>query len=339
MAIQMYVQDNNELLPAAGGTGETTSWLTATALSPKVYQCPDAPSSATYSYLYNGWLDGQPMQVVPDATTMLMTVDGLQHTQNGAVVGDAPNAICYPSEANLTHNNGWIESFVDGHVAFYATGAVNIGPLNPISGAAYSLPMDGTATKAAGALATPTLLASDSDFNGYPAYQCRNGAGISAYQFSDMKNPFTIVMVMKPVKSGTYNSGDIIFDTGGNEYMGFTAQWGTPANFCISSNGGDFNAVLVGTTAVLATHPHAWIITSSGGTMNIYQDNTAAAVTTSAVGTASSVPNAPLTLSYDNGLSGRWTPDDWAEFDVYTSALTPAQVAAEQTFLQLKYGI
>jgi prepilin-type N-terminal cleavage/methylation domain-containing protein/prepilin-type processing-associated H-X9-DG protein len=138
LAINMYIQDNSETLPAASG------WTTTGTgnISLKVLECADKTQPAgTVGYVYNAGCsdntgtvgraeqsvisDSKVAMTAGDATTVFLTADGVM-TESGTFLG--PNSTtytvqpstCYSNSdiATTRHDNGFIASFLDGHVGY-----------------------------------------------------------------------------------------------------------------------------------------------------------------------------------------------------------------------------
>ena len=111
MNLQMWTQDNNELLPTA--TGANAFWtVVGGSISPKVLICLDSAKTATNSYVYNNTLSGVTLQSVADPTTKLLTTDGI-----GTNVA-TPNIAYSTADFNACHNGQLMVAYLDGHVAY-----------------------------------------------------------------------------------------------------------------------------------------------------------------------------------------------------------------------------
>ena len=147
MAVIMFCQDNNELLPTT--TGANGIWSTVFTSS-KATICADKTSPAgTNGYVYNAELSGQPLQKVgslascvgsatQDVTTCFVTADGLQTSTaataalpvpSGGIVANNNCAYLMSDISTTRHDGKYIASFADGHVQMCGgttTGAFNI---------------------------------------------------------------------------------------------------------------------------------------------------------------------------------------------------------------------
>jgi hypothetical protein len=101
MAIMMYAQDNNEVLP---------SDMSMLNLSPKTLQCSSKPDLAV-GYGYNSNLINRSLG---DISTEDMSVTLLTADSNAA-----NNFISSPTDIDLNrHDLHYVDSFIDGHVAY-----------------------------------------------------------------------------------------------------------------------------------------------------------------------------------------------------------------------------
>ena len=113
LAVIMYTQDNNEVLPA---TASTVFGLVPTAVT----LCPDMPANATTpSYAFNAKYLGQPLGQVPnpstiDPTTSFLTIDS---TKADYLIDNTATDIAFRHGNNMA-----IASYIDGHCATYLSG-------------------------------------------------------------------------------------------------------------------------------------------------------------------------------------------------------------------------
>jgi prepilin-type processing-associated H-X9-DG protein len=118
MAIMMYVQDNNEILPAAANAWSSIS------LSAGVLKCPDYIDAN--GYVFNANCAGQALGSFSDATIVPLTADG--NTTTSPLNPFNPpisNVSYFDTDLDYSrHNNGLIASWLDGHVT-YATNGVS----------------------------------------------------------------------------------------------------------------------------------------------------------------------------------------------------------------------
>ncbi len=114
LAVQMYAQENNELLPPAA------SWMSALGLAAKVYKCLD--NTAANGYGYHTLLDGQTLGSFNTVDPTIITV-----TADTSNVSNPP-LIATATDVNPAHSSKAIYSFLDGHVGYGvdSTGATPI---------------------------------------------------------------------------------------------------------------------------------------------------------------------------------------------------------------------
>lgn len=146
LSIQLYTQDNNEILPAAN------SWWTTLAISPKVLQCLTAGSAIANAYVYHAGCGGVPLQALPgnlDPTLCFLTADGASDP-----LATSTPATFFPQVgyfftdiASSRHDNGYIASFVDGHVEYKKSTSTPIQVCLPASlGGSIGAPVIPTTT-------------------------------------------------------------------------------------------------------------------------------------------------------------------------------------------------
>jgi len=117
-SIQIYAQDNDELLPPA------SSVWTKLTLPSGVVTCPSLVKKAANSYVYNGALDGMAIGKLSDPPSILVTADG-QHAATNTPVTYA-NVAYSSADYALRHTNKMIASYLDGHVTLSSlTGATS----------------------------------------------------------------------------------------------------------------------------------------------------------------------------------------------------------------------
>lgn len=134
VAVQMWTQDNNELLPPASG------WTTSVGLSGKVLTCLDA-SGLTNAYLYNNKYAGQTLSSATQLQTAdlaLLTCDGA-HTATvatGVYAATLVNMLYTSTDPAPRHNNSLIAGWVDGHVSLVAA-----APAAELAGLPFAMPL------------------------------------------------------------------------------------------------------------------------------------------------------------------------------------------------------
>ncbi len=107
-ALQMFTQDNNEILPL-----KSTVW-SVLGLAGKVLSCPDAPTIGQ-GYVYIGELSGLPLSYFQNPIITAVSADGTaalaSESDAGKYVADSQ------SDLSARHSGSIIASFLDGHVA------------------------------------------------------------------------------------------------------------------------------------------------------------------------------------------------------------------------------
>lgn len=101
-ATQMWTQENDEKLPAKD------AFWTAINMPAKVLQCPTAGKQVARAYGYNARIGGLALGDIPDPMTEPLTADS----------DESDGLITLAPEVALRHQNGYVTSFVDGHVEF-----------------------------------------------------------------------------------------------------------------------------------------------------------------------------------------------------------------------------
>jgi prepilin-type N-terminal cleavage/methylation domain-containing protein len=113
LGIMMYVQDNNETLPAAA-----TAWSNIN-IPAGILACPDA--TAANGYVYNESDAGQALGSFAAPETVVLTADGNTVTspQNPTVIA---NVSYFDIDVLTSRHNGTIASYLDGHVLMNPNG-------------------------------------------------------------------------------------------------------------------------------------------------------------------------------------------------------------------------
>jgi prepilin-type N-terminal cleavage/methylation domain-containing protein len=108
LAVMMYVQDNNETLPAAA-----TAWSNI-SIPAGILMCPDA----TYSngYLFNANIAGLALGSFSAPESTVLTADINNPTTSPLNVPNYPNVSYFDVDLNTSRHNGTIASYLDGHV-------------------------------------------------------------------------------------------------------------------------------------------------------------------------------------------------------------------------------
>ena len=308
----MYVQDNNELMPAS-----STVWSNL-ALSSKVLTCLSQSNAAGTAYVYNNYmssatgLTGSPMQTLTPgavtADTVWMTADGKHAVQSlGGYYQDYAQIAYAPADVSTPHtlgnSLGTIVSFLDGHVAMStapgATGTLfgaanflsNIQPLTPAQ-----MP-----TVASGTFGGSTALPGAASY-----YGC-TGANVSG--------PWSTSVA--PGWAGTGNSG--LYNLAQLAASPATVPAGlTEVNTgYLNANGSTLSQTLTQTfatghtyvfSAYLATMNGVWGATGTVNySMQIYDGTSSTALGTAITGAAPAGSwSAPISVSYtaNSGQSG-----------------------------------
>lgn len=102
LAITMYAQDHDELLPTAEAV-----WG-ALNLDKGVLICPTAGTKLSNAYGYSKYIAGVALGDIFDPTTELLLADSLATT--------TPNILSSPKDLAYRHGKGIIVAYVDGHV-------------------------------------------------------------------------------------------------------------------------------------------------------------------------------------------------------------------------------
>jgi prepilin-type N-terminal cleavage/methylation domain-containing protein/prepilin-type processing-associated H-X9-DG protein len=124
LALQMYAQDNSEMLPKAVG------WTSELGMSGNVLRCPDSKHNSSADYLFLGGttgtvdtlLSGQPLGNFSDPTTIPTFIDrnplasDIYVTEANPGVMDVTNDLL--GSIGTPHDNGAIVAFLDGHVIY-----------------------------------------------------------------------------------------------------------------------------------------------------------------------------------------------------------------------------
>jgi prepilin-type processing-associated H-X9-DG protein len=113
LAIQMYTQDHEELLPAAAEV-----WG-AINLDKGVLICPTAGKKQANGYVYSSLVAGIALGEIADPTAEVLVADG--KALSTAVANPAANVLYAPGDLDWRHANGYIAAFVDGHAGLMKT--------------------------------------------------------------------------------------------------------------------------------------------------------------------------------------------------------------------------
>ena len=106
-AVQIYLQDNNEILPDSH-----TIWQNIN-LAPGVLICPTKGTTTPNAYVYSNVLSGQALGNYGTPNNVLVIGDGQTTTSTGI-----PNAAAYTSaDYDFRHNGRIVGAYLDGHVA------------------------------------------------------------------------------------------------------------------------------------------------------------------------------------------------------------------------------
>lgn len=113
-AAQLYAQDHEEVLPAAKGWIAT---LATAGIAGQGWDCPSSNrlgSAAAPDYVYNLEVAGQSIGDLASPTTTMMTTDGIHDA-----TADTELQVAYSGrDTERRHKNGFIVSYLDGHVAW-----------------------------------------------------------------------------------------------------------------------------------------------------------------------------------------------------------------------------
>ncbi|HEY3377622.1 MAG TPA: prepilin-type N-terminal cleavage/methylation domain-containing protein [Armatimonadota bacterium] len=111
LAISMFIQENEEKLPAADST-KTNYFLKVLNIADKVWDCPTATrrgSSSAPDYGFNGRIGDFALGDIRTPVETMMTADIADNLTTPVIFGMA--------HLGRRHNDGVIMSYVDGHVA------------------------------------------------------------------------------------------------------------------------------------------------------------------------------------------------------------------------------
>ncbi len=107
LAITMFAQDNNELLPDAASVWGSIN------IDKGVLICPSAGTKIKNAYLYSGYIAGKALGEVSSPSTEMLLGEGT-HTASTAYPGD--NVAYLMSDIVKNHNGKFVQSYLDGHV-------------------------------------------------------------------------------------------------------------------------------------------------------------------------------------------------------------------------------
>ena len=107
LAIQIYTQDNNGMLPTAANV-----W-TSININSKIMVCPTSPKTVVNSYCYNNLISGMALGNLDSPALTILTTDGISSTTPGL---EANIAYSVANINPLHANANFIASYVDGHV-------------------------------------------------------------------------------------------------------------------------------------------------------------------------------------------------------------------------------
>ena len=105
-AIQLYVQDNEEMLPS------TSAVWNVVGLTPKLLVCPSMSTSNAPKncYAYNGNVAGQPIGNIGEPYSVCLFADAVRTCAQGQ------NVALGNSDVDMRHNGLAVVAFADGHV-------------------------------------------------------------------------------------------------------------------------------------------------------------------------------------------------------------------------------
>ena len=110
LAVLIWSQENDEKLP-----GDSTVW-TDIAVPPKVLICMTKGKSTPNGYVYSSQVAGKTLGEFNDASSILLTADGMHAANPSAIPPEYANVAYWFTDYDARHGGKWIGSFLDGHV-------------------------------------------------------------------------------------------------------------------------------------------------------------------------------------------------------------------------------
>ena len=333
MTVLMYVQDNAETFPP-----ESYVWQLLSQ-NPKLLICP-TKGGTTNTYVYSHGLSGVPIGNLVSPGDIILTADG-QHNSSRVTTPPTYDNVAYETtDYAYRHSNGFVASYIDGHV-------------NRITTVSSGAPM---AWLQAGNGVMLTGLNTISQWQGYQSKTIFSGGSTTTYNGTGLNGHETVCLASDgpSVSSGL---------TTGVPYGNFTeflvfATRGQPTSTInlfklfssdghykhLSLNAGGFIGLywygegftMATTTTYNDDKPHLAVVNASSVGTSIYMDGQTKPVSAS----ATMIPN-PIYGTISNFQLNADSRGPWncSEAIFYSSALNAADQSVVTSYLRTKYGI
>jgi len=330
--ILIYVQDNSETFPP-----ETAVWELLNQQA-KLLVCP-TKGGTTNSYVYSHGLSGVPIGNLQSPGDIILTADG-QH--NASRVTNPPtydNVAYTTSDYAFRHANGFIASYIDGHVDRQTTVS---------SGAPMAWLQAGNGVMITGnnAVSQWQCYQSNTKFSGGSG-TFYNGTGLNGHETISLSTDgpsvssglttgvpyayFTefVVFATRNKPSSTINLFKLFSSDGHYKHLslnagGFIGLYWYGESFSMAT-----------TTTYNDDKPHLAVVNASAIGTSIYMDGQTQAVATSKTGIPNPIYGNISNFQLNSDSRGTW---NCSEAIFYPTALNTADQSVVTNYLRTKYG-